>query len=568
MKAVFSLFCGLGMIGNAYAADFDGYLKENHLFEAYQQKVKTLKENKYVNDALPRLDSIIELTIGSSLNDSYKVSYLADLIKEFPYHPFKDGTTFVSLYAVRHDPLGSIRYLEGLKNRNLEQDFQLMVLWHIYQPEKVASDLYKDTAQKRHNELTEYFETGKWQSGWRKNEYNGKVGDDYQACYADLKCFLDIIPYWRKWDDDFDVYIPCETAQKYDKVVYFDSAAGGHGAQSFMASDCELYDKYSYDKNLKDYMDKLFFEGIPESGGSIRFYYQAEAVNDSLMLQYSPKFDLEPQKRWDIFPYTEWAVQSYYNFAKYNEILNYGIGYQKALEALTKHYVENFGAAREQAYNTALYALKIPSMNDWGVIAKDNLQYMLLAGRPFKEIKEVHKDIKDYKKLLEFSIAYPENLKEIIRLGKNEADFDINYANWFGKTPLMIAAQYGYLDSVKVLLENGADVNKQTLDLPCLKSDDSLCIRHGKRSALMYAAQEGQFDVLKYLLEEGANISLQDTAGLTAYDYMVGTELTHNPHIRPTIRGGAAQYWEEKDRKSAFSPKQVQELAPLLKGKK
>ena len=88
------------------------------------------------------------------------------------------------------------------------------------------------------------------------------------------------------------MYIPCETAQKYDKVVYFDSAAGGHGAQSFMASDCELYDKYSYDKNLKDYMDKLFFEGIPESGGSIRFYYQAEAVNDSLMLQYSPKFDL------------------------------------------------------------------------------------------------------------------------------------------------------------------------------------------------------------------------------------------------------------------------------------
>ena len=541
------------------------YLLKHNLLEKYQQKVQEIKDDKTFADRLDVLDNSIVLTISSPLNEAYKLAYLSVLLDEFPFNNFKDNTVFEPQYAVRYDPLGSIQYLESLDNKTPAQNFQLMVLLQAYQPEKVATISYKKAAEESHNDLLEYFKAEKWQSSWREEEYLDRIGDDYQVCYADLKCLLDIIPHWRHWSEDMAVYIPCETAQKYHKVAYFDVAGGGHGAQSFMISDCELYSKYNYDADLNSFMYMLFREGMEESCGTIRFLYQARAVYNALMRQYFPDFEVEQQKRWDNFAYTQWAVLSYYNFAKYNEVLNYGIGYKKALEKLADYYTKTFGVSAKKAYNTALYVLKMPSMESWDLITPDNLNYMLLTGREWKEIEANYPDLKNYKKLLDLSIAYPDNLKEIIRLGKNEQDFDIDYPNWFGKTPLMVAAQYGYLDSVKLLLENGADINKQTFeDEDCGEYDKHLCINHGKRSALMYAAQEGQYEVVKYLLAKGADVNLQDTKGLRAYDYMLGTKLTYNPHHKPTINGGSSDYWDEGERKSAFPLEQVLELTPLL----
>lgn len=562
---VMSLLSVLGCVCNAYAEGVEAYLKNHQLFEAYQQKVKSIEDDKYVKEQLPKFNNIIETTINSSFNDAYKLSYLHDFIAEFPHDTFSRNIKFSPLYGVRFDPLGSIKYLENLDNRSWVDNFQLMVLWQIYQPEKVATDLYKDIAKVNHDEQLAYFTSGKWQASWRQEEYAEAIGSDYQACYADLKCLLKIIPHWRSWEEDVDIYIPCEVAQKYDMVAYFDVAGGGHGAQSFMISDCLLYDKYAYNDDLEDYTEMLFQESLPSSSGSIRFLYYARSVYNSLISQYFPKFDLEPQARWDIFPYTEWSVLSYYNFSKYNEVLNYGIGYKKALDELIKHYMANFGVTKEQAYNTALATLKIPSMDDWALVKPDNLYYMLLTGQPWDKIKQTHKEIKNYAELLGLSIAYPDNLSAIIREGKiADKDFDIDAPNWFGKTPLMLAAQYGYLDSVKLLLANGADINRQTLDVECLEYYDYLCITYGKRTALMYAMQEGQFDVAKYLIQQGADVSLQDTKGLRAYDYMLGKAFKYNPHVKPTIHGGGAVYWREEDRKSAFSAEQIEELSPLL----
>ncbi len=563
--ALVSLFCVLLCACNSQVDDIENYLKDNQLLDAYQQRVKFIEEDEYSKDKLPQYNDAIKATINSSLNDDYKIAYLSYFINHFPYTDVSTNGAFSSLYGVRFDPLGSIKYLEHLDNRNFRDNFQLMVLWQAYQPEKVTSDLYKDLAKANHEELLNYFASKKWQSGWRQEEYSNAVGSDYQACYADVKCLLNIIPYWRNWDENVDVYIPCQLAQKYNKVAYMDTAGGGHGAQSFMTSDCSLYDKYKYNGDLTWYASKLSYESMPDSSGTIRFYYQAQSVYNSFISQYSPKFDLEPQVRWDTFPYTEWSVQSYYNFSKYNEILNYGIGYKQALIELSKYYMANFGASKEQAYNTALATLKIPSMDSWELIGPDNLYYMLLTGQPWSDIEQIHKDIKNYAKLLEFSVAYPDNLSEIIRLGKKtDKNFDINSPNEFGKTPLMLAAQYGYLDSVKLLLSNGADINHQTLATECWENEKGFCITHGKRTALMYALQEGQFDVAKFLIQQGADISLQDTTGLKAYDYMLGTSFQYNPHIKPTINGGSAVYWSEEDRKSAFSTEQIKELSKLL----
>ena len=549
----------------AYANRIENYLKAHQLLEGYQQKVKLLTEDQIDKKELPKFINSIKATINSPLNDAYKLAYLHDFIDQFPSHNFADNTEFSHLYGVRFDPFGSIKYLEALDNRTWADNFQLMVLWQAYQPEKIATDLYKTMAQANHEEMLAYFASEQWQHLWRKDEYEAAIGSDYQACYADTTCLLSIIPYWRSWNENVDVVIPCQLAQSHDKVAYMDAAGGGHGSQSFMISDCLLYDKYSYDTELNDYINMLFYESLPDSKGSSRFYFQARTVYTFLNTQYSPKFDLPPQARWDTFPYTEWAVSSYYNFNKYNDVLNYGIGYKQALNKLTAYYMKNFFASQEQAYNTALTALKIPSMDDWALISPDNLSYMLLTGQPWDKIAKSHQKIQDYASLLELSIAYPDNLQEIIRLGKaTDKDFDIDKTNGFGKTPLMLAAQYGYLDSVKLLLANGADINRQTAEANCWGEEDGFCIAHGKRTALMYAAQEGQFDVVKYLVEQGADVSLQDSQGLEAYDYMMGTKFQYNPHIKPTIHGGDAVYWREADRKSAFSPEQVEELTPLL----
>ena len=58
-------------------------------------------------------------------------------------------------------------------------------------------------------------------------------------------------------------------------------------------------------------------------------------------------------------------------------------------------------------------------------------------------------------------------------------------------TPLMRACRAGQLKNVKILLNNGADVNEK----PCLKG----------RSPILYAAMYLKHAVVEYLLMQGAD---------------------------------------------------------------
>ena len=75
--------------------------------------------------------------------------------------------------------------------------------------------------------------------------------------------------------------------------------------------------------------------------------------------------------------------------------------------------------------------------------------------------------------------------------------FDVDDPMDRGVTFLMYASEQGSLDGVRLLVENGADVNR-TDDL------DS--------TAIMYAAYEGNAEVVEYLLEQGADISMYSTS--------------------------------------------------------
>ena len=75
-------------------------------------------------------------------------------------------------------------------------------------------------------------------------------------------------------------------------------------------------------------------------------------------------------------------MQSYYNFRKFNSVLNYGIGYRKAVDMLQEHYAGVFGVSSERALNAALNVLNPPSSEYFKRIAPDNVNYLLLTGAP------------------------------------------------------------------------------------------------------------------------------------------------------------------------------------------
>ena len=75
-----------------------------------------------------------------------------------------------------------------------------------------------------------------------------------------------------------------------------------------------------------------------------------------------------------------------------------------------------------------------------------------------------------------------------------------------GRTPLMSAAFKGETQSVRQLIEDGADVNAKTI---------------GDLTPLMVASEAGREEVVKLLLEAGANIEDYDDNGSTALKYAV-----------------------------------------------
>jgi ankyrin repeat protein len=80
---------------------------------------------------------------------------------------------------------------------------------------------------------------------------------------------------------------------------------------------------------------------------------------------------------------------------------------------------------------------------------------------------------------------------------------DPNRRNDLGRTALMFASSYGFVDIVRVLLDGGADVN-------VVPTDDT------RWTALMAAACAGRADVTQLLLERGADAALKDSKGRTA----------------------------------------------------
>jgi ankyrin repeat protein len=73
-----------------------------------------------------------------------------------------------------------------------------------------------------------------------------------------------------------------------------------------------------------------------------------------------------------------------------------------------------------------------------------------------------------------------------------------------GMTPLMFAAQNGYLDICKLLVENGAVLDNKSFN---------------GRTAFLYSVKSGYSEVAKYFIEKGSDINSKDIFGRNALIY-------------------------------------------------
>lgn len=116
--------------------------------------------------------------------------------------------------------------------------------------------------------------------------------------------------------------------------------------------------------------------------------------------------------------------------------------------------------------------------------------------------------------------------------------FSLEYA------PVIVwAARNLDYDQIKLLLENGADVNSASghwrSDVPvafCMKHDGSFDFELGM-TALIWAARNGKRDIIELLLDYGADIEARSSSGQTAL--LAGSEAGHEGAVRFLIERGA-----------------------------
>ncbi|MCA9487373.1 MAG: ankyrin repeat domain-containing protein [Nanoarchaeota archaeon] len=93
-----------------------------------------------------------------------------------------------------------------------------------------------------------------------------------------------------------------------------------------------------------------------------------------------------------------------------------------------------------------------------------------------------------------------------------EKGANIETTNKNGFTPLLWAVDQNSLNTVKILVENGADIEAK-------REDD-----YKGRNSLITAVYLDYFEIVKYLVESGANVNAVDNEGKTALDYAIEEE--------------------------------------------
>jgi ankyrin repeat protein len=129
---------------------------------------------------------------------------------------------------------------------------------------------------------------------------------------------------------------------------------------------------------------------------------------------------------------------------------------------------------------------------------------------------------------------------------KKNVNMDLQSKDSTKTTALIIAAEMGNLDGVKLLIENGAKINLQDAT---------------QRTALLASvmnSREQSFEIIKYLVENGANINIQDIKGNTPLLDLIHSDRSENSwkyeSILYLVEHGSNLSLANNSGKSAFLP--------------
>lgn len=501
--------------------------------------------------------------------------------------------------SITNNPQKAMEDLKTMAETDDSAAMQYLIMVNFYQPEKINTPEYEKIVQRLHAKIIENYEN----SDEKSELYKKQTKDDYLSCYQNLECLIRVGAFnfsalsgeWGKRAGK--IVIPCPVAQKLHltAIQYWPS---DYSMETLNLSNCELYPQYNFPPEVEEYREYIKSElDLPPNG--VHGFLEAAITATTLEIHYDPDFKFErntsiypaylPDENLQALarPLEAWAMESYPNYMYFSQIVNHGIGFDRAVKELTQHYVKVFPVSEKDA---RLYAYWV--MMPWAAkslpVDKETLRYKILSGAPADEIKALieSKKAKGEKfdepetpqasdEILMVAIHRPDVLKILIencaKSSCSGLDTDVNAGNEFGKTALMYAAQYGFPDSVKILLDAGADINARTnesyMDEMCFGSD--FCMLNAERTALMYAVQEGNLDIARYLVEKGADINLQDSQKMTVFDYLSGAAPCYgNIRIPPTeLRARFFGSCPGKGKNESVTAEQADEFRAFLQKK-
>ena len=427
---------------------------------------------------------------------------------------------------------------------NVPAAIQWLLTTMIYFPAEVGSVEYDrvseivlngmKTEAEREERVNKNKYGGKhWNDYWR--EYD-KIKDDPNKCFRDKECLAVLSGELRAG------LIPCaEYIKRKNPFSITDACAGGSGCFITDNSTCDSDPVYQWPKGAEK------FVGIGNSdfisfNGTAMFSKLAGMESDMLRKKYVP--DFTKGKNLDMLPYTKRAVMSYDNFVRQQELLHLGAEYDKALTQLTEYYQRVYNVPFETAKGYALYLLE---WEEAGAL-KDSLWYSVL----YDPIEIVAQKIKagnlsrpepqeDHVCEMDEDCFFTYNAAPLPHLAVGRADvlkllsesgllkkIGVNEKDERKRmTALHVAAKYGFVDSARVLLDNGADVNAVADGVSGGSQFMYANLIHTERNRtpLMYAAKNGHLEMIRLLLDKGADKSKTDQMGMTAFDYLKAAKM-------------------------------------------
>lgn len=215
-----------------------------------------------------------------------------------------------------------------------------------------------------------------------------------------------------------------------------------------------------------------------------------------------------------------WGYSGPWNYRKY---LEFEAILPKVQKSLAEKYIRDYRLEPVKAHELAVKGIDAALARGFrsGSVEDDEYQQLhwaLLSGKTVDEVLPFLPDLATMKEneykdsAVAFAIGHPHLVELLLKHG-----FNPNQANAFGKTALMYAAQFNDLESAKILVRYGANI-----ELATIQPLDSCTytISSNRVTALHYAVRYASDDFITWLVRAGAVVSARDSNGKTPLDYL------------------------------------------------